>query len=118
MNDTKRDACTKAIAAHADWKNKFKKFMAGELALDAAQVDRSDACDFGRWLATRPALDPTLAAEIARAHAHFHHVAAGVVTAKKTGQVAKAEAALAVGGDFAKATTALTHLVVKARDAA
>ncbi|MBK6696536.1 MAG: CZB domain-containing protein [Myxococcales bacterium] len=113
------EACTKAIAAHANWKARFRQFMAGEVELDASVVERNDACEFGKWLATSSAeLPKEHAKAIVDAHTEFHRVAAEVVRAKGAGRTQEAEASLEPSGRFGKATTALTRSVIAARDAA
>jgi len=116
----KREMCDKALAAHASWKAKFRKFLAGELGLDLAVAEKHNGCEFGRWLEGegRGHLSPQEHAAIHSAHAAFHKAVGGVIRAKQAGDTRSAVAALAVDGAFSKASVALTQLVTKARDAA
>jgi endogenous inhibitor of DNA gyrase (YacG/DUF329 family) len=108
----------KAITAHAAWKGKFRSFMKDELDLDPTVVEKCNVCDFGKWLdgSGRAALGASHA-EVHKAHAEFHAVAAMVVRQKKAGDAAGAEASLGPFGEFGKATSALTLLVVAIRNA-
>lgn len=114
---SKHEALEKAIAAHAAWKGKFRSFMRGESDLDSATVEKCNACDFGKWLEGegRAALGPSHG-EVHRAHASFHMVAASVVRKKKSGDIEGAEVSLSVTGEFTKASTSLTMLIVSVRD--
>jgi len=113
------EACTKAIAAHAAWKARFRQFMSGEIELDPQTVERNDVCEFGKWLSGDGKRDlPTGHYEsIFEAHSAFHKLAAGVVRAKLGGRAQDAEQALSGTGPFALATAKLTMAVAAARDA-
>lgn len=114
-----KDECEKAIASHAAWKVKFKRFVAGELTLDASVVERNDACDFGKWLAAegRRVLPSSSFQELEAAHVAFHRTAGEIVRCKHAGEHGKVDAALAPGGSFTQAGAQLTMLVVRVRDA-
>jgi len=106
------EECKKAMAAHTSWKAKFKKLAAGELKLEGADVRRSDACDFGKWLAgSGRALLGTGHGAIDAAHKHFHAAAASVVEAHNAGNHQEVEKALGLGGGFSSASAALINLV-------
>ncbi len=105
----------RAIAAHAAWKGKMRKFVAGTLEIDEAQAGSHDACEFGRWIATRPLPEAELA-PLRSAHDHFHDVAGAIVHARHVGDQRRVAAAFEVQGEFTKASAQLTNLVVKARD--
>ncbi len=116
--ESRKDACGKAIAAHAAWKAKFKKLLDGTLEIDGPTTRRSDVCEFGKWLAapgTRNELGTDFTA-IDAAHKAFHVVAATVVDAYKAGKVDAAATSLGLNGDFTRASSSLTALIVKARD--
>ncbi|MBL8719648.1 MAG: CZB domain-containing protein [Myxococcales bacterium] len=115
---SRREHLEAAIAAHSAWKARFKKFMAGELVLDAQVVEKPDGCDFGKYLKGDGRADLGGAfGDIDAAHAHFHRVAAEVVRCQHGGKKAEAEKALETSGVFTQAGAKLTMLVVKARDA-
>jgi methyl-accepting chemotaxis protein len=40
----------KALAKHAEWKNKFRASIKKHEAMDAKTISRDDCCDFGKWL--------------------------------------------------------------------
>lgn len=114
---SKHETLEKAIAAHAAWKGKFRSFMRGESDLEPTTVEKCNVCDFGKWLEGegRAELGPSHA-EVHRAHASFHTIAASVVRKKKAGDVEGAEASLSLTGEFTKTSTSLTMLIVSVRD--
>ncbi len=111
---TLKEAITAAIGAHGKWKTKFREFMDGKLDLDAATVQKNNACDFGKWLEGegKQALVAGDYQQIHRLHTEFHHTAASVITMKKTGDVAGAEKALSLSGTFTGASAALTGVMM------
>jgi hypothetical protein len=114
-----RTFCEKAIAAHALWKVKMRKCIAGELTLDPSVVEKSNACDFGKWLESegRSELKSGDFVAIHAAHANFHRVAAVVVRDHVSGRTQAAQASLDMGSPFMNASVALTELLGAARDA-
>ncbi|TKB34245.1 MAG: hypothetical protein E8D51_04470 [Nitrospira sp.] len=111
---TLKEAITTAIGAHGKWKTKFREFMDGKLELDAATVQKNNVCDFGKWLEGdgKQALVAGDYQQIHRLHTEFHSKAASVISMKKTGDVAGAEKALALGGAFTDASGALTRVMM------
>lgn len=103
-----------AIAAHGQWKVKFRDFMAGKLDLDANVVQQNNQCQFGKWLESNghQLLRKLDFDEIDRLHTEFHKVAADVIRKKKSGDVAGAEQALATGGTFTTASAKLTTRIM------
>jgi methyl-accepting chemotaxis protein len=114
-----QEMCVKAIAAHASWKVKFKRLLDGEATIDSATTRRSDVCDFGKWLAGagKAQLGAGFAA-IDAAHKHFHAVAADVVDSYNAGQKQQVADSLGLKGAFARASAALTTLIVAAKNKA
>lgn len=113
-----KEQITAAIAAHGQWKVKFREFMDGKLDLDPNTVQRNDQCQFGKWLESdgKKQLPATDFADIHRLHTEFHKVAAEVVRKKKAGNIKAAQQDLDAGGAFATATSSLTKkmMAVKA----
>ncbi|MGA2451334.1 MAG: CZB domain-containing protein [Polyangiaceae bacterium] len=114
-----RAFCEKAIAAHGLWKQKMRKCIAGELKLDPLEVEKPNACDFGKWLETegRTELKPGDFSAIHAAHANFHRVAAVAVRDHESGRTLAVQGSLEIGGSFMNASVALTELLAAARDA-
>ncbi|MBI5040268.1 MAG: CZB domain-containing protein [Gammaproteobacteria bacterium] len=100
------DELRQAIAAHGQWKVKFREFMAGTLDLDPSVVQQNNQCQFGKWLESQghSLLKNLDFDEINQLHTEFHKVAAEVIRKKKAGQTQVAEQAVACGGAFATAS--------------
>lgn len=108
------DELRQAIAAHGQWKVKFRDFMAGKLELDANVVQQNNQCQFGKWLESQghKLLNKMDFSEIDKLHTEFHKVAAEVIRKKKAGQTQMAEQALASGGVFTTASAKLTSRIM------
>lgn len=108
------DEMRQAIAAHGQWKVKFRDFMAGKLELDANIVQQNNQCQFGKWLESQgnKLLNRMDYDEINRLHTEFHKVAAEVIRKKKGGDAAGAEQSLATGGAFTTASAKLTTRIM------
>lgn len=107
-----------AIAAHGQWKVKFRDFMAGKLELDANVVQQNNQCQFGKWLESHghKLLKGADYDEINRLHSEFHKIAADVIRKKKSGDAAGAEHALASGGVFTTASAKLTTRIMAVKE--
>lgn len=108
------DELRQAIAAHGQWKVKFRDFMAGKLELDANVVQQNNQCQFGKWLESQghKLLKKGDYDEINQLHTEFHKVAAEVIRKKKAGQTQAAEQALATGGAFTTTSARLTTRIM------
>lgn len=106
-----------AIAAHGQWKVKFRDFMAGKLDLDASVVGKNDQCQFGKWLEGegRKLMQKGDYDEIYRLHSEFHKIAGGVVSKKKSGDAAGAQKDLEPQGTFTAASAALTKRMMSVK---
>lgn len=104
----------KAIAAHGMWKTKFQDFMAGKIALEEGAVAKSDACEFGKWLAKdgKTTLGGDFA-DVSQLHAQFHKQAAAVVHMKHAGDTKGAQASLSPSGEFSASSGALTRKLME-----
>lgn len=114
---TVRDNINKAIDGHALWKERFKKFMAGEMELDANKVSPNNVCDFGKWVEgdAKRSLKADEWKSINDLHTGFHVAAGDVVRAKQSGDLAKANESLTKGSYF-KTTSLLNQTLVRVRD--
>ncbi len=110
-----KEQVTQAIAAHGQWKVKFRDFMAGKLELDASVVQMNNQCPFGKWLEGEgnKSLPKEYYEDISRLHTEFHKVAADVIRKKKAGDVSGAQAYLASGGVFTMASATLTRKLME-----
>jgi len=106
-----KDEISAGIAAHGQWKVKFREFMQGKLELDAAIVQKNDQCQFGKWLESDGKLHLSTPdyQELHELHTSFHAVAATVIRKKKSGDLVGAQKDLDSGGLFASASAALTR---------
>ena len=100
-----------AIAAHAKWKFYLREAIeTGKSKWTVAEVQPDDRCEFGTWLLALPPgdRDSQHCEEVCRLHAEFHKEAAEVLQLALAGRREEAEAAIAQGSRFAKASTKLT----------
>lgn len=106
-----KEEISQAIAAHGQWKVKFRDFMDGKLDLDVAVVRQNNQCQFGKWLEGdgRKLLAKGDHDEIHRLHTEFHTVAGEVIAKKKKGNIAGAQQDLSQSGTFTTASAALTR---------
>lgn len=113
--ENKRDAAKRAIAAHGQWKVKFRDFMGNKIDLNPQVVCADNQCEFGKWLHQhgKQQLDASEYQEIQKLHAAFHQAARNVVLLKKAGNLTDAEKSLQSGGDFASASANLTIRLMK-----
>jgi hypothetical protein len=111
-----------AISAHGLWKIRLKTAIAqGATPADVTSAERTDQCAFGKWLLS-PAASPALRnspsfREAARLHQLFHEVASRTIATIVAGRKDEAAASIAIGGEFANASAALTsHMMRWKRD--
>ncbi len=112
---TLKEQITQAVAAHGQWKVKFRDFMAGKLELDANVVQVNNQCPFGKWLEAegKTAMASYHFDDIHRLHTEFHKVAAEVIRKKKSGDLNGAQKYLDSGGVFTLASAALTRKMME-----
>lgn len=105
-----KEQVTQAIAAHGQWKVKFRDFMGGKMDLDFGVVQMNNQCPFGKWLEGegKSQLPKDHYEDVYRLHTEFHKVAGEVVRKKKSGDIAGAQKYLDSGGVFTMASAALT----------
>jgi aerotaxis receptor len=98
-----------AIAAHMDWKTRLRSAaMRGE-QFDLAEVSRDDCCPLGRWLhgaGQRQWSGQPVFSTLLEQHARFHRQVGEVARLVNAGQHDQAQAGMAGGTPFAKATQA------------
>lgn len=118
--DTTEAEITKAIGAHGMWKNRLAGAInAGAHTEDVATVAVDNKCEFGRWLYgfTPAAGDQAHYQTCKKLHAAFHAEAAKTLRLVSAGQKAQAQAAMAPGGSFTKASGDLTKAMIEWRAA-
>lgn len=106
-----------ALEAHAAWRKRFKDYLSGKAAFDAALVGDSHRCQFGDWLdhEGHRLMPEKRRLEIQDAHDEFHQVAAAIVRKIHEKQFAQAKQDLAADGPLNRASARLTEALVKAK---
>lgn len=110
-----------AIAAHAEWKLRLRKYVDGTSAeqLVAATICRDDQCALGKWMHGDGRRLASVAefVEARAAHADFHRHAGDVVRAVDAGDRPRATGLLAPSGAFEKASLSVASCLVRLRRA-
>lgn len=108
---------TKAIAAHGQWKQRLRDAVATGKSEWKPEVVRTDnACDLGKWIygeartvmPGHPAVE-----EVRKLHADFHREASTILDLALKGKKAEADAAMALGSNYSKVSTALVNALKK-----
>jgi methyl-accepting chemotaxis protein len=106
-----------AIAAHAEWKTKFRGAIQTKAQLDAASISLDNKCPLGQWLHGDAKAKYTKLADYATCvtkHAEFHRCAGNVAKTINAGKYTDAEAMIGNGTPFTVASTdvglAIIHL--------
>lgn len=112
MSDpAKRKEIREAIGAHGAWKLKLRTAARrGRRDLPVEEICRDDACQFGKWLATKGiglSKDPHVPA-VREMHTRFHAEAGRIAGLIRNGQDDKAMQALADGSGFIALSFELT----------
>ena len=102
----------KAISAHGMWKQKLRQAInSGECESTPDRVKMDCNCSFGKWLHHRiepSAKESHFYDEAVELHANFHLEAGAILELALGGEVGRANDLLAIGGNFAKYSGALT----------
>ncbi len=111
MNDIQVQL-TEALRAHAAWKTRLRDAIdQGASEHSVATVGRDDRCPFGTWLYGDESLGVRQSPHYEQcrgAHAEFHVAAAEVLELALKGEKSEAERKLAPGGEFARASAAVS----------
>jgi hypothetical protein len=107
-----------AIAAHSEWKTKFRLAIQKKEQLDAASISLDNKCPLGQWLhgdanaqyARLASYDACIAK-----HAEFHRCAGTVAKAINDGKFTEAEAMLAAGTPYTEASSAVAVAIMALR---
>lgn len=107
----------KAIAAHGQWKQRLRDAAATGKSEWKPEIVRTDnACDLGKWIygEARTAMPGHPAVEeVRKLHADFHREASTILDLALKGKKAEAEAAMALGSNYSKVSTALVNALKK-----
>jgi len=102
----------RVIAAHAQWKTKFRAAISRQETMDAATIARDDCCELGKWLygpvKGRLGKHPRFV-ELLKEHQGFHREAGQVATAINEKAFSQAEQMIGHGSAFAEASTLVTN---------
>jgi hypothetical protein len=111
MHMTDSQDITKAIGAHAKWKNRVTAAIRdGHCEKTPAEVESDHLCDLGKWLSSLPPSDGSSEhfRKVQALHVAFHKEAAKVLQLALSGQKAAAAKCLDFGGLFAHISADLT----------
>ena len=107
-----------AIAAHAEWKTKFRSAIQKKEQLDAASIALDDKCPLGTWLHGEAKGQYARLASygtcLAR-HAEFHQHAGKVATKINAGRYSEAEAMLGADTPYTTASNAVGVAIIGLR---
>jgi methyl-accepting chemotaxis protein len=95
---------------HAEWRVKFRSAITKKETLDPAAIAKDDRCDLGKWLhgeaKARYSALPAYS-ECVQRHAHFHVEASKVAEQINAAKYEEAQALLAMGSAFSKASASI-----------
>jgi methyl-accepting chemotaxis protein len=104
----------KVIAAHGQWKTKFRAAISREEHMDADTISRDDCCELGKWIhgpsKLRLGSHPRFV-ELLRGHQRFHVEAGEIARTINQKGFAKATRMLEHSSPFANASTEVTSLL-------
>jgi methyl-accepting chemotaxis protein len=104
----------KVIAAHGQWKTKFRVAINRKDQLDAATIARDDCCELGKWIhgpiKMRLGRHPQFT-ELLRSHMRFHIEAGEIARTINQQSFVNATKMLDHGSPFAAASTAVANLL-------
>ncbi len=109
-----------AIAAHAQWKMKFRSAISGQQVLDQASIAKDNRCDLGQWLYGEGHAQCGSKLEFSallQRHKSFHTEAGKVAQAINARDYARAEQMIANGTPYAAASDAIGAAVWAIRKA-
>ena len=107
-----------AVAAHAQWKTRFRAAISSKEALDAATIGKDNCCELGKWLHGEGKLQlgtkPEFMALIER-HKGFHAEAGKVASLINGKKYAEAEAAIGGSTPFGLASTETSVAIARVK---
>jgi methyl-accepting chemotaxis protein len=107
-----------AIAAHAEWKTKFRSAIEKKEKLDAASISQDNKCPLGQWLhgeAKAKYAGLRSHGVCLAKHAEFHKCAGEVAKAINAGKYAEAESMIGGGTSFSAASSAVGVAIIGLR---
>lgn len=97
-----------AVAAHAQWKTKFRAAIDRKEQLDAATIAKDNCCELGKWLHGEGKVSlgskPEFLTLLSR-HKDFHNEAGKVATAIHGGKYNDANTMIGAGSTFSNASS-------------
>jgi len=104
-----------AVASHGRWKKRLVAAIeAGDSEWTPEEVRDCHQCRFGHWLDSVPdGFQDDMFVEVFKLHERFHEAAADVLALALSGDKAAAAEAMAVGSDYARASTKLITVLAK-----
>lgn len=112
-----KDDINRAIAAHGIWKGRLRTAIeTGKSDIPVSKIRVDNQCDFGKWLygssITMDVKNSDHYKKCKEAHAKFHEAAAKVVELAVNKETAEAEKMMKMGGEYARASSDLTAVMM------
>lgn len=111
----------KAVAAHAQWKTKFRAAITAKETMDAATIGKDNCCELGKWLhgegKGQLGGKPEFTALVEK-HKGFHVEAGKVATLINGKKFVEAEAAIGGATPFGRASTETGIAISRLKQAA
>jgi hypothetical protein len=108
------------ITAHVEWKLRLQKFLDGTSTetLDPAVIAVDNRCELGKWIYSvgTSFKNSTNYTTVKESHAHFHKVAATIVSHHLHGDTQAAQSLL--NGDYSQLSDTLKKNILKLRSEA
>ena len=114
-----KESIDNALNAHSKWKARLlEAIKESKSDFKVEEVQKDNACEFGKWLYSLPESDKRIAdeLEIKELHANFHKVAASILGLAVKGSKNLAMAKMEFGGDYGKTTGKLVFALTKWKD--
>jgi len=104
-----------ALQAHAAWREHFKDILYGRASFDLADINSTDHCNLGKWLANEGhrMIPSELHDEICTVHQEFHHIAAEIIQKIKEKRYTEAKKDIELDGSLNQTSIRLRSLLVK-----
>ncbi len=118
-----KDEINKAIGAHGMWKVRLKNAVAtGKTEVPIPKIKVDNQCDFGKWLygttITFADKNSDHYKKVKELHAKFHEIAGKAAELATSGKKEEAEKMINTGGEYAKASAALSAAMMAWLDSA
>lgn len=114
-----KESIDNALNAHSKWKTRLLDAIKEKKSeFKVEEVQKDNACEFGKWLYSLPEADRKVAIElnITELHANFHKEASSILELALKGNKNEAMKKMEFGGDYGKITGKLVVALTKWKD--